>query len=592
MLDLLLLEPRREPKRVGRFHRGAHKPLAIRWFGMTALAGHLRHLLAVAAASNQLDLRDWMRPEKATTLLDRVCQILGASASGGALTERLGREVWIDFVADTGDDYDVSLAVGSMLFAEYALSGDQPRRLPRGDILVFGGDVAYPASTAYELERRLLRPWNHILHGKAYDGRRRVVLGIPGNHDWYDGLDGFGRLFRRSALEDFAEPATEREGSAVPSSDSFSERAKGALQRLLHLDEFDESLHLVEETAESIAAFLLRSTTRRPSRLTLAGYTSVQEASYWALALAPGLDLWGVDRQLRDADFRQRVFFAQRRAEAQPHKVLLVAPDPALAYGEPYEPGMKILDACDFSLASDKLLYLTGDSHHYERRAVGDSMHVIAGGGGAFVHGTRIPRESNGASPQCVYPDRRTSLRLALGMPLRLALGTAGFLPHGVFALLAVIEIIAFRHGPVTGGLIVAAVTLIATISLSFAIRARLERPAATWTVAILFGLILSLTPLGLRFALSGALPWLGDLLAVALGNAMLGSLTLGVFLLVLILTGLEHQQGFAALGHPGFRHFVRLCVHPGGKVEGFVIGKDDPVGEGAPVLIDRFVWD
>jgi hypothetical protein len=235
---------------------------------------------------------------------------------------------------------------------------------------------------------------------------------------------------------------------------------------------------------------------------------------------------------------------------------------------------------------------LTGDSHHYERRAVADSMHVIAGGGGAFVHGTRIPRDSNGASPQCVYPDRRTSLRLALGMPLRLALGTAGFLPHGVFALLAVIEIIAFRHGPVTGGLTVAAVAIIATISLSFAIRARLERPAATWTVASLFGLILSLTPLGLRSALSGALPWLGDLLAVALGNAVLGSLTLGVFLLVLILTGLEHQQGFAALGHPGFRHFVRLCIHPGGKVEGFVIGKDDPVGEGAPALIDRFVWD
>src|SRR5262247_1996326 len=141
-LDIPLLEPRREPRRVGRFRRGAHKPLAIRWFGMTALAGHLRHLLAVTAASNQLDLRDWMRPEDPAELLNRVCQVLGASASSGSLAERLGREVWIDFVADTGDDYDVSLAVGRMLFAEYALSGDQPRRLPRGDILVFGGDVA------------------------------------------------------------------------------------------------------------------------------------------------------------------------------------------------------------------------------------------------------------------------------------------------------------------------------------------------------------------------------------------------------------------------------------------------------------------
>jgi hypothetical protein len=54
---------------------------------------------------------------------------------------------------------------------------------------------------------------------------------------------------------------------------------------------------------------------------------------------------------------------------------------------------------------------------------------------------------------------------------------------------------------------------------------------------------------------------------------------------------GLEHHQGFAALGHPGFRHFVRLCVDPSGRIEAFVIGKDDPLGEGPPVLVDRFAW-
>jgi hypothetical protein len=72
----------------------------------------------------------------------------------------------------------------------------------------------------------------------------------------------------------------------------------------------------------------------------------------------------------------------------------------------------------------------------------------------------------------------------------------------------------------------------------------------------------------------------------------VLGSFALGVFLLALILTGLEHQQGFAALGNPGFRHFVRLWIPPWGKVKRLVIGKDDPVGEGPPALIDRFVWD
>ena len=74
--------------------------------------------------------------------------------------------------------------------------------------------------------------------------------------------------------------------------------------------------------------------------------------------------------------------------------------------------------------------------------------------------------------------------------------------------------------------------------------------------------------------------------------HAFLGSFVLGVFLLVLALAGLEHHQAFAALGHPGFRHFVRLCVHPSGRVEGFVIGKDDILGKGPPVLVDRFGWD
>jgi hypothetical protein len=587
------LYPRQEPAEFGPFHRGAHAPVAIRWFGMTALVGHLKHLVAVAAASNDLDTRDWMQAEEASALLSRVGQVLRASTSGGSLTDRLGREVWIDFVADTGDDYDVSLAVGRMLFAEYALAGDQPRTLPRGDILIFGSDVAYPDSSVKEIERRLLRPWNHVLHETAEDGQHRVLLGIPGNHDWYDGLDGFGRLFRRSIFEDLEEPAQTGEGGSAPANgDLFSGRAEGNLRRLLHVDELSESLHLVEEVAESVTAFLMRSRVRRAGRLNLKGYTAVQDASYWALALAPGLDLWGVDRQLRNADFRQRVFFAQRRAEAQPHKLLFVAPDPALAYDEPNEPGEKLLEACHISFDADKLLYLTGDAHHYERIEVGRSLQIIAGGGGAFVHGTRIPENASGPPPQCVYPDRKTSRRLALEMPLRLAAGTAGFLPHLVFALLAAIEIYALRYGPTAASLTAALITLFAAVAASFAVRARLERPAATLAISSLFGLAIGLGPLGLHFVLSRTLQWLDDFWVVVLASALLGSLALGAFLLVLMLTGLEHQQGFAALGHPGFRHFVRLCIHPGGKIEGFVIGKDDPIGDDPPVLIDRFSWD
>jgi hypothetical protein len=574
---------------MGRFHRGTHPPFAIRWFGMSALAGHLRHLVATAAASNDLDFRDWMQPDQPAILLDRVCDVLGASTPGSSLTERLGREVWIDFVADTGDDHDVSLAVGSMLFSEYSLSGDEARVLPRGDILLFGGDTAYPAATTNELQRRLLQPWNSLLRQKKGRQRPRVLLGIPGNHDWYAGLDGFGRLFRKSVFDGRVEPIGNQEPDSS-SIDSRPRRVEGFLGRHLHIDELAESVNLAQEAIESLGAFVRGSQVKRLGRLILAGYRAAQQASYWALPLAPGLDLWGVDRQLRNADFRQRVFFANRQASARPGRILFVAPDPALAFGEPYDPGVKLLEACRLSLDSDKLFYLTGDAHHYERLTMKESIHVIAGGGGAFLHGTRISRGPGTAPPECVYPNKKESLRLALGMPPRLAAGTAGFLPHCLFGLLAALTLILGR-GPVSRPLVVVAITVFVTVGLSFAVRTRIQRPAATWMVSTLFGVMLGLAPLGLQFLFQHFLPRLGGFWPVVLEQAFLGSFVLGMFLLVLELTGIDHQHGFAVLGHPGFRHFVRLCVHPSGKVEGFVIGKDDPLGEGPPVLVDRFVW-
>ena len=64
-----------------------------------------------------------------------------------------------------------------------------------------------------------------------------------------------------------------------------------------------------------------------------------------------------------------------------------------------------------------------------------------------------------------------------------------------------------------------------------------------------------------------------------------------GVYLTLLMLTGIEHQQAFTVLGHPGYKHFVRLCIHRDGKVEAWAIGKDDVLAEGLPLMIDRFEW-
>jgi hypothetical protein len=168
-----------------------------------------------------------------------------------------------------------------------------------------------------------------------------VLLGIPGNHDWYDGLDGFARLFRRSILEDLVEPPLVDDDAPAPAPDDLSARVEGAIQRHLHVDEVGESLRLAKETVESIAALLGGSKIRRPTRLAFRGYVPVQEASYWALPLGPGLDLWGADspgRRLQAARLLR-----EAAAETPTHKVVFVAPE--LAYGEPNEPGGRLVAA-------------------------------------------------------------------------------------------------------------------------------------------------------------------------------------------------------------------------------------------------------
>jgi hypothetical protein len=590
------LFPRQDAAPPAAFRRGSREPYGIRWFGSTALLGHLRHLGAERLASSQVDTRDWMRPQAPDELLREVSRVLEAKGAGDTLVERLGREAWIDFVADTGDDSEVSAAVAGMVFAEYELQDRSGRVLPRGDLLIFGGDTAYPLSSAPEVARRLAHPWNQVLATLGPPDRARVMLAIPGNHDWYDGLDGFARLFRRDPLRERADragdPITREQLRLAESANPVeSGRALGRLYRQLHLDEIAGSLALAEQAMTQALAVLTGRKVKRLSRLWLIGYRAVQEASYWLLPLAPGLDLWGVDRHLRTIDFRQRLFFDDRRNDHPDARLILVSPDPAIAMGEPNTPGQEILKACGLSLRSDPTCYLTGDSHHYERREVGPSMHVIAGGGGSFVHGTRVRRYPRGRKPVCAFPDAKTSRRLAASVPFQLVLGTAGLLPHVGCGLLAALQISMFGLGLTTGWLTTATVAALAVFFMYQAVLRRRERPWASLAVALVHGPLLALAPIGVGWLLSRVMPDLATGLVDLVVMAFAGPLVIGTFLLALVFAGLEHHHAYAVLGHPGYKFFVRLCVHPDGKVEAWTIGKEDTLGEGLPRLIDRFEW-
>jgi hypothetical protein len=120
-------------------------------------------------------------------------------------------EMWLDFAADLGDGFDATYTVASLL-AQDSLRVDG-RELPRGNVLVLGGDEVYPVASPSAYENRMVGPYRTAfppaLRGplsapRSSEGAQSgphnmppVMLALPGNHDWYDGLTSFIRVFTR-----------------------------------------------------------------------------------------------------------------------------------------------------------------------------------------------------------------------------------------------------------------------------------------------------------------------------------------------------------------------------------------------------------
>ena len=108
-----------------------------------------------------------------------------------------GGELWLDFVADLGDGFDATCTVAGLLAAdrlepEPPSGGEPVGPLPRASVLVLGGDEVYPTASAQEYDNRMKGPYRAALPD-ARDAPSMFVL--PGNHDWYDGLTSFLRVF-------------------------------------------------------------------------------------------------------------------------------------------------------------------------------------------------------------------------------------------------------------------------------------------------------------------------------------------------------------------------------------------------------------
>lgn len=383
-----------ERQRTGRSFR---RPVG--WLMDQQLAVNLKRMVRYSAAGEAIDPRNWMVARE----LD-----LTDEADGSP-------EFWFDYLSDTGDGmkatYGIASLVHSNLFLpESARPGDPvaferlretlpqvgaQRTLPRGGLLVVGGDTAYQIADYETLAERFQKPFNWAFEDLELDDAvdnepRRPIVAIPANHDYYDFLDGFNRQFRR------------------PFND--------------------------ERRWDS------RSGTSQPY-LVLDGFRRVQWASYFSVALPFDWRLFGFDSQEGKMDKRQKHFFRDiiEDPDKPTQKLIIATPEPTTVLGKRCSEDAAIVDSmrdvlrdapglvddsCPF-LANEPdsvlrlgqaRLDLSGDIHQYARHwgaAAEDPRpasyaSVVSGLGGAFLHSTST--DAGEVSPRALYPPRAVAL--------------------------------------------------------------------------------------------------------------------------------------------------------------------------------------
>ena len=257
------------------------------------------------------------------------------------------------------------------LAAEPALVG---HTLPRGRLLILGGDQVYPTASREDYRDRFIGPFDEAYapggKPKWEESEQPHLYAIPGNHDWYDGLNSFFGLFCRRRL---ARPGIDL---------GISRQGK-----------------------------------------VIGGRRTQQTRSYFAIELPGDWWVWGTDSQLEGYIDQPQIDYFQHAAAYWMNpgsKLILCVADPAWAYVDPKDPDKKfesfsylerLAGLAQMPEAREnreagwpengapmghKLkVVLTGDSHHYCRYVEHDDdperparHYIVCGGGGAFLHPT------------------------------------------------------------------------------------------------------------------------------------------------------------------------------------------------------------
>ena len=405
--------------------RNFEKPVA--WLLGKQLLGGIKGMLLYTAYGAKLDPRDWMTAKE-----------IPFDAEGKD-------EFWFDYLSDAGDGskamYTIAYLSMSSVWTKLdehtlTLPDDEKKRkvttlktdgadykfeLPRGRFLFIGGDTCYHSADYLSLVDRVQRPfvyaYQDLKKRKLIDEERRPIFGIPGNHDYYDQVDGFRRQFRKP---------TRPEGPVPPEEGPY-------------------------KSGPGFAS------------LTLAGFKRVQEASYVALRLPFDWWFWGLDTEPGLIDRRQKEFFRTLKTNGEqtdlPKKLIVATCSPSTVFGRVADMeeikasqsmitlGLKVPfdmrnggDKPDIKNGGDAAvdpgqcrLDLSGDVHHYarywgpeakgkprknstaERPAAKHYASVVSGAGGAFHHPSTTYDDE--ICEQVLYPSEDDS-RKAVGNTL------------------------------------------------------------------------------------------------------------------------------------------------------------------------------
>lgn len=471
-------------------------------------------------------------------------------------------ETWVDFICDTGDGFNSTFSVAKKA-AEKQLTltteepGGETHVTRRGDLLILGGDEVYPYPT-HEIYTNKFRIPFSAAGAKEAEGEEPLLFAIPGNHDWYDGLGNFMKLFCQQRTIGLWKTFQRRSYFAIPlAHDCWI----WATDIQLNSDIDRPQLEYFERIADQ----------------------EMKEGDRILLVTAEPAWVYNVLHK-NDQSFERLGFFISRFFRDNAQKT-----------------GKR------FKLA----LTITGDLHHYSRYCRSESGHqyLTSGGGGAFLtltHG--LPDALNPVSEtgekqapvtlRKTYPSKSESIRLLFGnllFPVKNRAFTAltwliwlyvfwlfqshkSLIGRGIF--FAEFEGVRFtdfvkRMLEQLLGNPSIALSLAAMAAGFILFTDTTARKRGTFLVGcvhaacqllLLFTVIHCFAQTGIADAWRG---WADKSAIIALfcfSGGTLSALLMGLYLFLSnLLMGMHLDEASSALAHPHFKNFVRLKIHADG---------------------------